>query len=134
MHSLEADAGCVRQPLTSILRLEALLMLAGLVIAYFLIHASWVLFVVLFFVPDVAMLTYVSGTRTGARAYNVFHSLVGPIIIAGLSLYAHWLLAVAVVWAAHIAMDRALGFGLKYADSFRHTHLGVIGRRSGASR
>jgi hypothetical protein len=38
--------------------------------------------------------------------------------------------ALGLLWLAHIGMDRAFGFGLKYPDSFRHTHLGVIGRPS----
>ena len=36
--------------------------------------------------------------------------------------------AVALVWFAHIGMDRALGYGLKYETDFRDTHLGRIGR------
>ncbi|HJU52615.1 MAG TPA: DUF4260 family protein, partial [Acidimicrobiia bacterium] len=32
-------------------------------------------------------------------------------------------------WLAHIGLDRFLGYGLKYADAFGHTHLGEIGRR-----
>jgi hypothetical protein len=38
------------------------------------------------------------------------------------------LLAIALVWCAHIGFDRALGYGLKYAAGFRQTHLGPIGR------
>ena len=37
-------------------------------------------------------------------------------------------LAVALVWCAHIGFDRALGYGLKYAAGFRETHLGRLGR------
>ena len=33
----------------------------------------------------------------------------------------------ALVWAAHIGLDRALGFGLKYARGFAYTHLGQLG-------
>ncbi|MFO7892188.1 MAG: DUF4260 family protein [Longimicrobiales bacterium] len=33
----------------------------------------------------------------------------------------------AAVWAAHIGMDRALGFGLKGPDAFQQTHLGWVG-------
>jgi hypothetical protein len=28
----------------------------------------------------------------------------------------------------HSSADRILGYGLKYSDSFHHTHLGWIGR------
>ena len=30
----------------------------------------------------------------------------------------------------HSSMDRILGYGLKYPDSFEHTHLGMIGKSS----
>ena len=32
--------------------------------------------------------------------------------------------ALALIWAAHIGFDRALGYGLKYAAGFGVTHLG----------
>ena len=34
---------------------------------------------------------------------------------------------VALIWFAHIGMDRALGFGLKYEFDFADTHLGRLG-------
>ena len=36
--------------------------------------------------------------------------------------------AVGVVLFAHVAVDRALGYGLKLPAGFRDTHLGRIGR------
>ncbi|NLE50171.1 MAG: DUF4260 domain-containing protein, partial [Chloroflexi bacterium] len=30
---------------------------------------------------------------------------------------------IATVWIAHIGMDRALGYGLKYATGFKDTHI-----------
>jgi hypothetical protein len=33
-----------------------------------------------------------------------------------------------VIMLGHSSFDRVLGYGLKYGDSFRHTHLGWIGR------
>ena len=35
---------------------------------------------------------------------------------------------VAAIWVAHIAMDRALGYGLKLPTGFTDTHLGKIGK------
>ena len=32
--------------------------------------------------------------------------------------------ALALVWLAHIGLDRLLGMGLKYSDRVTHTHLG----------
>ena len=33
-----------------------------------------------------------------------------------------------LIWLAHIGMDHALGYGLKYASGFAVTHLGRIGK------
>jgi len=38
-------------------------------------------------------------------------------------------LSIAMIWLAHIGIDRALGYGLKYSTGFNFTHLGRIGRR-----
>jgi Domain of unknown function (DUF4260) len=32
-------------------------------------------------------------------------------------------MAVALIWFAHIGMDRTVGYGLKYPTSFKDTHL-----------
>jgi len=40
-----------------------------------------------------------------------------------------WLAFVALAWGFHVAVDRALGYGLKFGDDFQHTHLGWIGKR-----
>jgi hypothetical protein len=37
-------------------------------------------------------------------------------------------LSVALIWLAHIGIDRALGYGLKYSAGFGFTHLGRIGK------
>ena len=116
---------------TRILRLEALLLLGALVVLYQWLHASWILFVALILAPDIAMLGYLRNTRIGAACYNAFHSYVGPLLLGSAAVFLHPLLPFSVIWAAHIAMDRALGYGLKYSDSFQHTHLGTIGRRGG---
>jgi hypothetical protein len=39
-------------------------------------------------------------------------------------------LVIALIWLAHIGLDRALGYGLKLTTAFGETHLGRIGRRS----
>jgi hypothetical protein len=38
-------------------------------------------------------------------------------------------LSIALIWLAHIGIDRALGYGLKYSAGFGFTHLGRIGRQ-----
>ena len=40
------------------------------------------------------------------------------------------LLALGLIWLAHIGGDRLPGFGLKYDDQFQHTHLSQPGGTS----
>jgi hypothetical protein len=42
-------------------------------------------------------------------------------------------LSLGLIWCAHIGLDRAIGYGLKYGASFGHTRLGRIGRDQGSS-
>jgi hypothetical protein len=52
--------------------------------------------------------------------YNTLHRFAGPVIL-GLSAFwagAPWLVA-ALAWAAHIAFDRALGYGLRDRAGFQ---------------
>jgi hypothetical protein len=91
--------------------------------------ASWWLFAALWLAPDLSMLGYLAGPCWGARIYNAFHTYVTPAALAlcALLFHAHADLAVALIWANHIGVDRLLGFGLKYADGFGYTHLGRAG-------
>lgn len=105
-------------------------MFAVALVLYTIFGDGWLLFAVLFLVPDLAMLGYLAGPRIGALAYNLAHTYAAPALVAG----AGWLLAepllptLALVWAAHIGFDRMLGYGLKLPTDFRDTHLGRIGR------
>jgi uncharacterized protein DUF4260 len=91
---------------------------------------SWWLFAAVILAPDLSMLGYLAGPRVGAIAYNAFHILIVPmlLLLAG-RLSGHVVaIAVALIWIAHIAIDRALGYGLKLPSGFQDTHLGRIGR------
>ena len=116
--------------LKTLLSLEWLAVLAAAVVAYAIAGFSWGLFALLILAPDLSMLGYLGGPRIGAIAYNAVHTLVAPAILA----LAAWLLgsplamALALILTAHIAADRALGYGLKYASGFKDSHLGKIGK------
>ena len=116
----------------TLLRAEGLAVLIASVAAYEAVHASWVLFAVLLLVPDVSMLGYLAGPRLGAVVYNLVHTYIGPAALAGLAYLgaAPQAWPVCLIWLAHIGMDRALGFGLKFPDAFQSTHLGPVGRRA----
>jgi hypothetical protein len=113
-----------------LLRLEWAVLLAGAIAGYLFLDGSWPLFVLLILAPDLAMFGYLAGPAVGAVAYNAFHILVWPAILFSAGLYADNAIAmqVAAIWVAHIAMDRALGYGLKLPTGFTDTHLGKIGK------
>jgi hypothetical protein len=92
---------------------------------YHFIGASWVWFLILFLWPDIFMLGYLVNAGLGASLYNLSHTEVFPLVLAGLSLSLHRteLLPFALIWTAHIGFDRMLGYGLKYPTFFRDTHL-----------
>lgn len=97
--------------------------------AYAHLGTSWWWFAACWILPDLSMLGYLAGACWGARFYNAFHSYILPAVLAGsaLVLHAHGLLPAALIWANHIGVDRALGYGLKFATGFGWTHLGRVG-------
>jgi hypothetical protein len=115
-----------------LLRLEGAALGSIAIVLYARQDASWWLFAGLILAPDLSFLGYLAGPRAGAIVYNAAHTLVVPIALAlaGLFLPASILVAIALIWIAHIGVDRALGYGLKYARGFGFTHLGRIGPAS----
>ena len=99
---------------------------------YLLSGAPILLFLVLILVPDLSMLGYLKGKRTGAATYNVAHTYASPIALLGVGILLNFGLAtaLALIWITHIAVDRALGYGLKSSEGFSVTHLGRIGPRT----
>ena len=83
------------------------------------------LFFTLLFIPDITMAGYALNNKIGALVYNLGHSFILPLLLLLSYLYfsKDYLLIVSIIWFAHIFMDRLLGFGLKYQDSFHHTHI-----------
>jgi hypothetical protein len=127
----ENEAPAVVELPRLLLRLEGAAMFVLALMLYPKVSDSWLLFVALFLAPDLGMLGYLAGPRVGAIAYNIAHFELLPIAlaIAGFQYPAVLLIALALIWLAHIGIDRALGYGLKYEAGFRFTHLGRIGWR-----
>ena len=115
------------------LRIEGAVLLAVSLFLYARYGQTWWLFALLLLAPDVGMLGYLADTRVGATTYNLFHTYLGPAILLIVGIAADRLAtySIAFIWFAHIGLDRVLGYGLKYRDGFKHTHLGVIGRAEG---
>jgi hypothetical protein len=123
-------AGAVTGGVRTLLRLEGLTLFAGMTLLYAVWDGSWWVYAILFLAPDLSFLGYFAGPRTGAIIYNAAHSYMAPVALmtAGFALSSPLVLSIAMIWLAHIGIDRALGYGLKYSLGFGFTHLGRIGR------
>jgi Domain of unknown function (DUF4260) len=116
----------------TLLRLEGLALFIGMTLLYGIWDGSWWVYLILFLVPDLSFAGYLAGPRAGAVIYNAAHSYLGPMALMtlGFASAAPLTLSIAMIWLAHIGIDRALGYGLKYASGFGVTHLGRIGKRT----
>lgn len=92
---------------------------------------AWWVFLACILLPDISMLGYLINTKTGARVYNFFHhKLVAvAVLIAGFWLNHPLLILIGAILFGHSAMDRVFGYGLKFDDNFKNTHLGWIGKK-----
>jgi len=110
---------------STLLRIEESALLLATLFTYQHLHYSWLLFATLFLTPDLFMLGYLANARVGAATYNLAHTLTLPLALFLIGYLQHWSLApaIALIWTAHIALDRLLGYGLKYPTYFKDTHL-----------
>jgi hypothetical protein len=99
---------------------------------YFLTQYSlglsvWI-WIPLFLSPDISMLGYTINTKIGAYAYNLFHHKGVALAIAAAGFFMHYnvLTTIGILLFSHSAFDRMMGYGLKYNDNFKHTHLGWL--------
>lgn len=113
------------------LRAENGAAVVGILVAYHHFGAGWGTFALLILAPDLSALGYLVSKRIGAICYNIAHSYVWPIAMIGLGVIpkgADVTLEIGLIWAAHIAIDRAVGYGLKSREDHHETHLGRMGR------
>ena len=103
--------------------------LFALVVFAHLPYAWWVL-PAAFLLPDLGMAGYLAGPRMGAFCYNFAHhkALAVAVGVGGWLLGQPLLLLAGTALLFHSAVDRVLGYGLKYATGFRDTHLGRVGQ------
>jgi hypothetical protein len=119
----------ISDPMRLLLRAEGAALAVAAIAGFAWTGGSWWLFAALILVPDIAIAGYLAGPRLGALAYNLLHVTVGPLALAvtGLAGGSRLMLGIALIWLAHIGIDRALGYGLKETSGFKDTHLGRIG-------
>jgi hypothetical protein len=108
-----------------LLRLEGATVGALAVGSYLELGGPLWLLAALALAPDLSMAAYLAGPRVGSYGYNAAHTYAGPLVLGAAALWAdsRLPLLVALVWVGHVGVDRAVGYGLKYATGFRETHL-----------
>ena len=113
-----------------ILRAESLALFVAGVVGYLALNGNGLWLLPLLLAPDLSMVGYLAGPAIGAVTYNLAHNLVTALglVAIGWLLPAAPLALLGAILAAHVGMDRTLGYGLKLPTDFRDTHLGRIGR------
>lgn len=108
-----------------LLRLEGLTVLIAAIALYAHQGGSIWLFLALILAPDLSAIGYLRNVRVGSVVYNIVHFYALPASLAAvaLSLNVPTLLLIALIWFAHIGMDRVAGYGLKYPTEFKDTHM-----------
>jgi hypothetical protein len=115
----------------TLISLEEAAQIIGSYLITLYIGIDWWWFWAWLLAPDLSMIGYLVNTKIGAFTYNLIHHKGIAILTIGAGIYlsslnlqfAGWLLL------GHSSMDRMLGYGLKYSDDFKHTHLGMIGKK-----
>src|SRR6266545_6796229 len=108
-----------------LLRSEGVALLAMALALYGRYGRSWWLFVALLPIPDLGLVGNLRSKRCGAVAYDLTHTYVPPATlgVVGMASGSEVAIALALIWFAHVSMDRALGLGLQYPDGSGRTHL-----------
>ena len=108
-----------------LVRLESAAILALALYLYAEFGESWILFAVLFLIPDLTIPVYFVNKQAGSVAYNLVHFYAWPALLVGIAVADNsgLLLSLGLIWFAHIGADRMLALGLKYPIDFKQTHL-----------
>lgn len=116
--------------MNKLLKLEELGQFILSIVLFSRLDYSWWVFPACILLPDLSMIGYLFNAKTGAILYNIFHhKLLGILIItAGYWTNNQLLILIGLILFGHAAMDRIFGYGLKFSDDFKHTHLGWIGK------
>lgn len=116
--------------MNAILKLEELALFALGIFAFVQLPFDWWWFLILLLAPDIAMIGYAFGNKTGAFMYNLFHhrGIAIACYLTGIFIKSEIIQLIGVILFSHAAMDRMFGYGLKYEKGFKYTHLGEIGK------
>src|SRR4051812_49412668 len=104
-----------------LIALEEAAMLALSIYLFSRLSFAWWVYLALILTPDLSMIGYMVNTKVGAWLYNFFHHKAVAIVlyIAGAYLNNEVVQLIGLILFGHSSMDRMLGYGLKYPDSFQ---------------
>jgi hypothetical protein len=116
----------------NIIKFEELGMFCLTLFLFNLLGFSWWLFVIFILAPDISMLGYLVNNKVGAVLYNIFHhkGLAVLIYLIGSYTFNYYIIFTGLIIFGHSSLDRFLGYGLKFSDAFKHTHLGMLGEKA----
>lgn len=121
-----------------ILKLEELAMFLASILLLYVFKVEWWWYLIMFIGPDVSMLGYLAGNKLGAWSYNLFHHKGIALLSCAMAFLlklvfplfdSDWIFVLGIVLFGHSSMDRVFGYGLKYENGFKFTHLGEIGKK-----
>lgn len=115
----------------NLLQLEELGQFIFAIFLFSQLDFQWWLFPLCLLLPDVSMIGYLINPKAGAWLYNFFHHKLFAVVILILGFYFKIQIVefIGIILFAHSAMDRIFGYGLKFEDDFKHTHLGWMGKK-----
>lgn len=118
--------------MNDLLKLEELGQFLLSILLFSQLDYVWWIFPACILLPDLSMIGYLFNSKIGAWLYNFFHHKLVAIslIISGFWLNNPLLTLAGVILFGHSAMDRLFGYGLKFNDNFKNTHLGWIGKKN----
>ncbi len=106
-------------------RLEGLAILTASLYFYTIVNGNWILFIILLLAPDLSMIGYLKNKQIGALSYNIIHNFFSAFVVITIGFFANQTLIqqFGIILLAHVGMDRVFGFGLKYKEDFKSTHI-----------
>lgn len=114
--------------MNNVLKIEEIALFIAGIYFFSLLPFAWWIFLLLLLLPDIGILGYLISPGIGSLTYNLLHHRGVALLVWGVGVWCtnDMFQLAGIILFSHAAMDRFLGYGLKYSDSFWHTHLGMI--------
>ena len=115
------ETGAATGGVRLLLRLEGVVLFAGMTLLYALWDGSWWVYLILFLVPDLSFAAYLAGPKFGALVYNAAHSYLAPVTLmtSGLAGASPLTLSIAMICGERPALA-AIGACANHSTCERH--------------